>query len=80
MPTTPEHVDMIALLRNLGINLGRIGRDREAEPLLEAAFPVLLESLGQDHARTRRAAGALVDMYEATGRAAMADPYPEYAG
>jgi non-specific serine/threonine protein kinase/serine/threonine-protein kinase len=117
-----DHVDMLTLLRNLGIHLGKVGRDREAdaalresleiaerlhgpdhvevarsrmecalslnrqkrwreaEPLLDAAFPVLLEKLGKDHARTRRAAGALVDLYAATGRAALAERFRGYAG
>ena len=50
---------------NLGDTLRRLRRFAEAEPLLLGSYDALAAALGPEHARTRRVAEQLADLYDA---------------
>lgn len=51
-----------------GACLSKLGRRREAEEHLLAAVAGLRSALGEENARTRKAAAALAELYDAWGR------------
>jgi len=69
-PVRPRLADLKRLQGALvGINAGRhqtlVGEFKDAEDLLLGSYEVYMEEFGDTHPLTRKAAGALADMYEA---------------
>ncbi len=54
-------------------------REAEAEAMLLEIYPLFMDGWGPEDARTRRAAGRLVMLYEQLGEPQRADPYREIA-
>lgn len=66
--------------RTLADLLAKDGRHSEAERLLLDLHQACLEKLGLDHAHTRRAAEAIVELYDGWGRSADAAEWRSRAG
>ncbi len=60
---------------HLGEALTALGRFSEAEPLPQGAYATLHSSLGADTPNVRRAQSALLSLYEAWGKPALAARY-----
>jgi tetratricopeptide (TPR) repeat protein/tRNA A-37 threonylcarbamoyl transferase component Bud32 len=58
-----------------GACLTELGRYREAEAALLAAYPVIQAQRGEEHPWTTRTADRLVALYEAWGKPEQAEPY-----
>jgi tetratricopeptide (TPR) repeat protein len=54
--------------KHLGIALAELGRDEEAEAALLRAHEIFVEVHGEQHSRTREAAKALAEFYDARSR------------